>query len=167
MAFIRRARLEDDVGIHESHMRSIREICVHEHGEEEIRGWGYRKQRSRDHWEKMLENEQAFIWVVEHNEKIEGHAFFRINREEKTAHLHSLYLTPVVHKQGFGVQMMNRILQTAKEQNIQEIALESSITAHSFYKKYGFVDTGPMQKSVIGGYPVRNFPMKLVCSSDK
>jgi N-acetylglutamate synthase-like GNAT family acetyltransferase len=167
MAFVRRARLGDENGIHDSHMRSIREICVLDHGEDEIQGWGYRQNRSRDHWEKTFENEQIFIWVVEHNENIEGHAFFRINREKKTAHLHSLYLTPVVHKQGFGVQMMNCILQTAKEQDIQEIVLESSITAHSFYHKYGFVDTGPRQKSVIGGYPVRNFPMKLICSSEK
>ena len=36
MAYIRKARTGDENGIHESHMRSIREVCVHDHGEEEI-----------------------------------------------------------------------------------------------------------------------------------
>ena len=37
MPIVRRAQFGDQVGIHESHMRSIREICVHDHGEEETK----------------------------------------------------------------------------------------------------------------------------------
>jgi hypothetical protein len=37
---IRKAKVGDESGIHEAHMRSIREICVKDHGEEEIKGWG-------------------------------------------------------------------------------------------------------------------------------
>ena len=38
---IRQARFGDELGIHEAHMRSIREVCIHEHGPGEIKGWGY------------------------------------------------------------------------------------------------------------------------------
>jgi len=41
-AKIRPARSGDEPAIHEAHMRSVREVCVKDHGEEEIRGWGNR-----------------------------------------------------------------------------------------------------------------------------
>ena len=161
MAIVRRAKLRDQVGIHDSHMRSIREICVHDHGEEEIKGWGYREVRSHQQWEQTLSNTKKYIWVVEHENKIEGHCFISLVPEDAKADIHCLYLTPVVYKKGFGAILMEHMLEVAKENNIKKIFLQSTITAHSFYKKYGFEDAGPMQKVEIGGYPVRALPMKL------
>ena len=161
MAIVRRAQFGDQVGIHDSHMRSIREICVHDHGEEEIKGWGYREMRSKEQWLQTLDNQNKFVWVVEHENEIEGHCFISLVPEEIKADIHCLYLTPVVYKQGFGAILMEHMLEVAKENNIKEIFLQSTITAYSFYKRYGFEDTGPMQKVEIGGYPVRAFPMKL------
>ena len=161
MAYVRRAKLEDQVGIHDSHMRSIREICVHDHGEEEIKGWGYREIRSKEQWLQTLNNQNRFVWVVEHENEIEGHCFISLVPEEAKADIHSLYLTPVVYKKGFGAILMKHMLEVAKENNIKEIFLQSTITAYSFYKRYGFEDAGPMRKVEIGGYPVSAFPMKL------
>lgn len=42
-AIIRRAKIEDARAIHEAHMESIREVCVRDHGHEEIKGWGFRE----------------------------------------------------------------------------------------------------------------------------
>ena len=162
MAHIRRAQLEDQEGMHKAHMRSIREICIHDHGKEEIKGWGYREMKSQEHWQQSFANPEHFFWVVEHNTKIEGHAFIRIERETKKAHIHSLYLTPVVYKQGLGSKLMDLMCATAKAHKITEISLESSLTAHSFYQKWGFVDTKPTQKVIVGGYPVRCIPMKKI-----
>ena len=41
-SIIRLARPGEEAQIHEAHMRSIREICIKDHGEEEVRGWGNR-----------------------------------------------------------------------------------------------------------------------------
>ena len=161
MAIVRRAQVGDQVGIHDSHMRSIREICVHDHGEEEIKGWGYREIRTKEQWLQTLDNQNKFVWVVEYEKEIEGHCFISLVPEESKADIYSLYLTPVVYKQGFGAILMEHMLEVAKENNIKEIFLQSTITAHSFYKRYGFEDAGPMQKVEVGGYPVRAFPMKL------
>ena len=38
---VRKATQDDRQGLHDAHMRSIREICVKDHGEDEIKGWGY------------------------------------------------------------------------------------------------------------------------------
>ena len=37
---IRRARLTDSLGIHEAHMRSIRELCGADYTPEQINAWG-------------------------------------------------------------------------------------------------------------------------------
>lgn len=44
---IRKALQTDREKIYEAHMRSIREICVKDHGEEEVKGWGYRELGNR------------------------------------------------------------------------------------------------------------------------
>lgn len=91
MAYIRKARTGDENGIHESHMRSIREVCVHDHGEEEIRGWGYRERGTR--WDDAVV--KGDVWVVEHEGEIKGHACIRLKNEQE-AHIYGLYLTPEV-----------------------------------------------------------------------
>jgi GNAT superfamily N-acetyltransferase len=157
--FIREARPGDESGLHEAHMRSIREICVHDHGEDEVRGWGNRPLGNR--WVDAIKN--GFVWAVELNSKICGHGYIRIYKEdgETYGHIHGLYLTPEVLKQGFGHQLMLLMLEKARKSGAKVITLDSTITAHEFYKRYGFADTGPMKKQEIGGYPVSGFPMAL------
>ena len=155
--FIRKAQKGDEVGMHESHMRSIREVCIHDHGPEEIKGWGYRP--LRPNWQ-VGQQPNDHIWVVEYQQKIEGHGFIRI--KEKQAYILSLYLTPTVLGQGLGKELMNRMLAVAKEAHVTAVILESTLTAHKFYQRFGFVDTQPLQKRMIAGYPVSCIPMQKI-----
>ena len=150
---IRKAQIGEDEAIHSAHMRSIREVCVHDHGEEEIKGWGYRECGSR--WTQAIQN--GLVWVVEHEEQIEGVGNIQIQGD--SAYLHSLYLTPVVIGQGYGRALMQILLDVARMEGVQKIELESSLTAHQFYLKAGFVDRGPRTQVVVGGYPVTCIPM--------
>ncbi|HVJ66280.1 MAG TPA: GNAT family N-acetyltransferase [Bdellovibrionota bacterium] len=156
---IRRARPGDEAAIHEAHMRSIREVCVREHGEEEIRGWGYRPLGTR--WVDSIRNDN--VWVVEAGEEIYGVAYVRIFSDEGVtrAHLHALYLTPEVIGFGLGRQLTVLMLDTARTAGAKFITLESSITAHEFYLKMGFADTGPKAQQEIAGYPVTYYPMRM------
>lgn len=156
---VRKARVGEEDAIHESHMRSIREVCVHDHGEDEIRGWGYRERGNR--FEKGVQH--GLVWVLEHEQKIEGHGSMHL--EEEYAHIHSLYLTPAVLGKGYGRQLIQVMMQTAKDAGVRTIRLESTLTAHKFYQSFGFVDREPMKKVVIGGYPVRCIPMEYIVSS--
>ena len=65
---IRFAKPGDEPAIHDAHMRSIREICVKDHGTEEIKGWGHRE--LGDRWTKEIQN--GTVWVVERNGCIHG-----------------------------------------------------------------------------------------------
>lgn len=86
---IRKATPADRESIHESHMRSIREVCINDHGSEEVRGWGHRP--PGDRWIEGIES--GLVWVVEWDGGVRGVAHIKISRDENTAHIQSLYLT--------------------------------------------------------------------------
>jgi GNAT superfamily N-acetyltransferase len=155
--YIREAKPGEENAIHEAHMRSIREICVKDHGEDEVRGWGNRPIGNR--WTNAIKD--GYVWVVENAGNIYGSAYIRIFAEnnETKAHIHGLYLTPEVLHQGFGFQLAGLMLEKARSSGAKFVALESSITAHDFYKRVGFTDSGPMKRQEIGGSLVRGFPM--------
>lgn len=155
---IRSALLCDAAGIHEAHMRSIREVCVKDHGEEEVKGWGHRE--LGDRWTNAIKNKE--VLVVEYGNKIAGVGHLRIIPEkEVVGHLHALYLTPEVIGMGLGKAMMKRLLMMARELKAQFVELDSSITAYDFYKHFGFCDNGSVKKVEIGGHFVTAYPMKL------
>jgi len=99
-AVIRNARPGDESGIHEAHMRSIREVCIKDHGTEEVKGWGYRPLGNR--WVDAIKDEK--VWVVEKDGAIYGHAYLRFSNEngKPRAYIHGLYLAPEIVHQGFG-----------------------------------------------------------------
>ena len=157
---IRKAKIGEDEAIHSAHMRSIREVCVHDHGEEEIKGWGYRECGNR--WTQAIQN--GLVWVVEHEGQIEGVGNIQIKCEK--AYVHSLYLTPAVIGQGYGRALMQILLDVARGAGVQKVELESSLTAYQFYLNAGFVDRGPRTQVVVGGYPVACIPMVYEVAED-
>ncbi|EQC49168.1 acetyltransferase, GNAT family [Bacteriovorax sp. BSW11_IV] len=156
---IRKAKPGEEAQIHEAHMRSIREICVIDHGEEEIRGWGYRP--LGDRWVRAIQEED--VWVIDSNSSILGlgHIVFLRNENEEYGYINALYLTPEIIGQGFAKILLLEMINFAKNRGVHTIELGSTITAYNFYKKMGFVDNGGERFVNIGGYPVRSYPMIL------
>lgn len=154
-AIIRQAKPGEEKSIHEVHMRSIREVCVKDHGEDEVRGWGNRP--LGDRWKKAIENGE--VLVIERHGEIAGVGYLSV--EKGRAVLQSLYLAPEALGEGHGKALAQELIQKAKRKNAKEISLDSSITARDFYKKLGFVDAGAAQKHDIGGHPVTCYPMVL------
>lgn len=159
-AIIRKAQKKDAEGIHAAHMKSIREVCVKDHGTEEIKGWGFRKYDEKHRLETIGRDP---MWVVESDGSIEGYAHLRLYEEEgeKRAHMWALYLTPKVIGKGLGFKLANLMLEQARLFGADKITLQSTLTGHEFYKKIGFKDVGPIQLEEINGYPVRSYPMEM------
>lgn len=154
--FIREAKPGEEQAIHDSHMRSIREVCIKDHGAEEVKGWGYREFNGR--W--VLPVKDGKLWVVEFQSKIHGHGCIKLNKDNpKEARILSLYFTPEILRKGLGKKIINLMIDWAKSQGLSSISLESTITSLDFYKKFGFRPSRPMEKHEIGGYPVSCFPM--------
>lgn len=156
---IRSARSGDEPLIHQAHMRSIREVCIKDHGIEEIKGWGYSELGNR--WVDAIQS--GGIWVIERHDSIFGFGYIKIFKLDECpkAYLNALYLTPEALGKGLATQLMRWMLEKAKSSGASGVDLVSSITAHNFYKKFGFVDSGPMKRISIGGYPVTAYPMHL------
>ncbi|HAG90546.1 MAG TPA: hypothetical protein DCL41_01665 [Bdellovibrionales bacterium] len=157
---IREAKPVDAKAIHIAHMKSIREICAKDHGEEEIKGWGFREFNKKHRLEAI---ERDPIWVVECNKAIEGYAHLRLFEKEgeKRAHILALYLTRVIVGRGIGTNLTNLMLEGAKRYRAKAISLESTLTAHAFYSRFGFKDSSALMKMEINGYPVSYFPMAM------
>lgn len=159
-AKIRLAVEGEEASIHESHMRSIREVCIKDHGEEEVKGWGFRP--LTDRWIEAIKNE--FVRVVEFDNKICGVGHLRTIRkenEEPYTYLHALYLTPEVLGFGVGKELAMLLIEESRRIGVKCMKLDSTITAYGFYKGLGFIDNGEKKKVEIGGYPVTCFPMIL------
>ncbi len=155
-ALIRPARLGEEEAIHNAHMRSIREVCVKDHGKEEIKGWGFRP--VGDRWTESIKS--GLVWVVEKEGSVKGVAGLSIDKEAHSACIQALYLTPEALGEGLGKELAEIMIAKATEEGAKIIHLDSSITAHSFYQKLGFEDEGPRKKVNIGGHPVTCFPMQ-------
>jgi GNAT superfamily N-acetyltransferase len=156
---IREARPGDESGMHEAHMRSIREVCVRDHGDEEVKGWGNRPLGER--WQKQVR--EGGSWVVEFGGQIVGVAYIRVAKAEPEVHAHieAPYLAPEAIGKGIGRTLLEIMLDFARNAGAKELTLESTLTAHGFYKSFGFVDTGPLRLKEVGGSQVRSYAMRL------
>jgi GNAT superfamily N-acetyltransferase len=158
---IRKLRAGDGPGVHDAHMRSIREVCIIAHGPDEVRGWGNRAYNAR--WDHPVSD--GVVWVVEKAGRIEGLAYLKITDGQDggppLAHIQGLYLTTEVIGNGIGKKLMQLMLNVVKKSRAHEVTLDSSLNAHGFYRRFGFTDSGPLQMKEIGGSMVRGYPMVL------
>ena len=140
-------------------MRSIREVCIREHGEEEVRGWGNRP--LGDRWQKQVR--EGGSWVVELGGRIVGVACIRVDKAEPKvqAHIHALYLVPEAIGKGLGRKLLGLMLDFARNAGAKDVTLDSTVTTNDFYQRFGFVETGPLRWREIGGSQVRSYPMSL------
>jgi putative acetyltransferase len=161
LALIRRARPEDAREIHESHMRSIRELCAADYTAEEVNAWSG---RFFNEDQRLRGIALEFVWVVEAGGRVLGHGQMAVEEKEgqRVAYVRSLYFTPEVKGKGLGQELMRLMLEEAKRAGARRMVLESSLTSLGFYEKLGFRPTGPAMRYPVAGVGVRCVPMELV-----
>ena len=119
--------LEEIKNLHE---QTVRHICSKDYSEDQIRTWpglkdGYVK------IDESLKNSNSFVAVID--EKIVG--FGDIN---KNGHLHRIYTHKDHQGKGTATTILKKLEAIAKQKNIKKIKLVSTITAKTFYEKYGY-----------------------------
>lgn len=167
-------------------MRSIREVCSKDHTLAEIQAWGGRPYDEARRRQIIAEHR---VWVVQragidplireqnpndpiHLEApepadpgISGWACLGLKPatdiQPARWHIYALYLGSEVLGLGLGRELVRLMLEEAQREGATEVTLESTITAHGFYKHCGFVDEGPMTTVEINGERIRCFPMSL------
>ena len=160
MKTIRRANLKDAKKIHAVHMRSIQEVCANHHTPEEIKAWGFRPYNEESRHRAI---QHQYVWVIDNDGKIEGYGHLGVTQGEgkMVAHIYGLYLAKEALGQGWGRKLIDEMLIQVKQLGLVQINLESTLTAHQFYQKAGFVDSGPQTTLAIGGLQIRCIPMSM------
>lgn len=85
----------------------------------------------------------SFVLRAGKNQTIVAYVFMRIVLEE--LHLMDLAVHPAWRRRGIGEGLIQKILSTAREKQVEKIILEvrvSNQAAQSLYKKFGFVQAG-------------------------
>jgi ribosomal protein S18 acetylase RimI-like enzyme len=94
---------------------------------------------------------------------IEGYGHLKIFEKDglKRGHIFGLYLTSKVVGKSFGKAIVDLMMEEIKSAKVKQVSLEATITAQNFYRKVGFVNTGPETSVEISGTQVRCYPMKM------
>jgi putative acetyltransferase len=154
---IRRAVPEDAFAIHQAHMTSIREICSKDHSPEEVSVWGNRPYNEEQRHRSIT---KQFVYIVLVDNRVEGFIHFDFTDSAKNEiYIFALYLT--LNAAGFGVgrKFIDIVFLECKKSCVKSVNLHSTITAHNFYQKMGFIDTAAMTTVEVAGQPVRCIPM--------
>jgi putative acetyltransferase len=89
-----------------------------------------------------VENGGAFL-VTSDNGRIIGSGGLR-RLEEKVGEIKRLWFLPAYHGQGLGYQMMQRLIELARQNGYEKLRLETSRIhqprAYAFYRRLGFYD---------------------------
>ncbi|MCF7910516.1 GNAT family N-acetyltransferase [Candidatus Pacearchaeota archaeon] len=84
--------------------------------------------------EKINEShKKSEMFVLENNNKI-----YATGRLEPSREIRMIYVSPKVHRKGFGTEMMKYLEKIAKEKNHRSVFLHALPTATGFYKKLSY-----------------------------
>ncbi len=82
-------------------------------------------------------------WVCERIDQVVAYGILSIGAGE--AHVMNICVSPHVQRQGYGVAMMNKLIEVAKENRTQSLLLEvrpTNFSALNMYQKMGFNEIG-------------------------
>jgi len=122
---------------------------------------------------KELHDESDFYFIAFADKEPAG--YIRMKEEEsdvalikkyKAIELKRIYVLKEYHSKKVGAALMNFALQLAAKKNYEAVWLgvwEHNLKAQSFYKKWGFIDTGATHDFPIGNTPqMDNWLIKLI-----
>lgn len=138
---IREAAAEDLRLMKELHDRAIRELCRNDYTREELEGWIKKSTLEKYRW--RLETQRIFI------AEGEGRMLGFIRWYPETNELCSICVEPEFARQGIGTTLMEHALEDAREQGVDLLWLDASLTAVPFYESLGweyitFQTAGPL-----------------------
>lgn len=130
---IRRAIENDAVMAIDTLRRSIIELCVadHQNDQSEIQGWVGNK--TVVNWQKWIAREDAIVVVAERDSEIVGVGMASLSGEIMLNYVH-----PEARFCGVSKSILAALEETLRFLGVQRCRLESTINAQSFYESCGF-----------------------------
>ncbi len=164
MKQIRRATSADAKGIHDAHMKSIREVFSKDYSPALVDAWGDRPFQEE---ERLAVINEQLVWVIDNSGEIEGFVQLGISGkgEMRDAHIYGLYLTPDALNQGLGRNLVEMAIMEAKTQLAKKVTLDAGVSTRPFYEKLGFKASGPEITLQIAGTEAACIPMSLTLTT--
>ena len=119
----------DDAEAHARvHRESVRGIASEDYSEEVVEAWS-----SKEPEDSPL-NDEKKRFVAEEDGEIIGFSDYNMETNE----LSGLYVTPEYSSKGIGGKLLEVAEKDARENGLDHLWCESTITAKNFYKKHGY-----------------------------
>jgi putative acetyltransferase len=134
---VRRAIPDDAEAIAALLVRSIREICGPDYGNDEAILSVWCANKTPENMRRGILNSDNYWIVALDDGVIAGTALMGLKGE-----IHLCYLLPEYLGRGIGKAMLNDMLAFARMSGLQKVTLGSTRTAREFYKRNGFIECG-------------------------
>src|SRR5262245_56455357 len=149
MAFaVRPAREEDAGAACEVLRRSIRELCVADHGGDERVLSTWLENKTPENSRRWIASPSRFSLVAVDGSTVCGFGLLHADGE-----IQLCYLVPEVQYRGVGKLMLRALEEQAARWGLKGLFLTSTITARRFYERHGYLQTGEayrMSKAILG-----------------
>jgi putative acetyltransferase len=139
---IRRADITDIDELGKLYRDTITYVNKRDYTDEQIRVWASTFD-NQDGWVRRIEEQSFFVVIID--KKIVGFASI-----DNSGYFDLLYVHKDFQRQGIASELFSEIEKIAKEEEFEEITVQSSITAKPFFEKKGFKTTGTKHKLVNG-----------------
>lgn len=127
---IRKAVFEDVRALKRLHDRAVMELCRSDYTSEQLRSWIDRSPLEKYYW--RLETQRIFL--AEKGGMILGYVRWYPDTNE----LCSICVEPEYTRQGIGTALMEWACKDAREQGVDRLWLDASLTAVPFYLSLGW-----------------------------
>lgn len=151
---VREYKTEDAPYLVKIYYNTIHKINIRDYTEEQVNVWAPETSLEVNGWTEKFERIKPFVAVIDN--VIVGFAEF-----ESNGHIDCFYCHHEWIGYGIGSALMNAIDTKAKQQKIERIYVEVSITARSFFEKHGF-KLKEEQKVFLKGIGLTNFKMEKI-----
>jgi putative acetyltransferase len=150
---LRPARSNDARGILEAHRSAVRETASRDYPREIIEIGGPPVTEERVQWYAQGPLLQETTLVAEIDGRIAGFGVII----ESSNELRAVYVAHEFGKQGVGSVLLQGLERLARERGCKELAMDSSLTAESFYRRHGF------EVLERGEHPMGNTDRTMAC----
>ncbi len=148
---IRRYKPGEEIQLMEVFVSSVRENAANYYSREQLQAWAPNS-IDREEWKNKMHRINPF--VILDNDKILGYADL-----QSSGYIDHFFVRGGYSGKGIGKQLMNFLLQKAKEKHITELSSDVSLAAQPFFKKFGF-KTIRSKKVEVRGVELENALMK-------
>lgn len=134
---------------------TIHTINIRDYTEEQVNAWApYDSVKDYSGWQEKLAKVKPFVAVI--NDIVVGFAEF-----EPNGHVDCFYVHHEYQGKGIGTALMKAIFDKAKQESIERVYAEVSITAKPFFEAKGF-KLVKEQIVTLRGVGLKNFMMEKI-----